>query len=118
MPFDSLLDLVENPVETDIAVPSGQKYRSKTYAFWDMDPHDSDLFARVEVTGRGLRRHQSYFGVEVRGPEDDFAPGPAAYSEVSSTWTEKLGLAVVLLIVAVFTVPWVVGIGFLLSRVF
>jgi len=36
----------------------------KTYAFWDMEPEESELYVRVKVTGKGLRFFQRYYGLD------------------------------------------------------
>jgi hypothetical protein len=112
MPADALIRLVEHPVETEITGPSGRSYRSKTYAFWDTEPYVSDLFVRVKVTGRGLRSCQRYYGVETRGPENEFDPGVSKQADVSPTWTEIAAWVIFALVIV--TIP--IGIGYLVSR--
>jgi hypothetical protein len=117
MPFDALVGFIDDPVETETTGPSGRPYRVKTYAFWDMEPEESDLYVRVKVTGRGLRLFQRYLGVDVRGPEDDFKGSSIEESvDVSATWTESLAFAILGLVVIALITSWVVGVAYLISR--
>lgn len=115
MPLDVLVDLIEHPVEVDVEGPSGRSYRSKTYAFWDMESYESELFVRVEIRGRGLRSYQRYVGVETRQPDDSNADPPEDV-HVHSAWGENLAWATCGLLVLALLVPWLLGIRYLLSR--
>jgi hypothetical protein len=105
MPFEEVLRLVEHPVVKEVSGPLGRRHRSKTYAFWDAEPHESDLYIRTKITGRGLRSFQRYYGGDTRGPENDFASSAEADSElaVSATWTEIA--AWILFAVAIAALP-------------
>ena len=43
MEFDTVLEMVEQTVETEVAGPSGGTYRVSTNVFWDMEPFESAL---------------------------------------------------------------------------
>lgn len=115
MPLDDLVDLIDRPVETDIKDSSGRRYRSKTYAFWDMEPEESELYARVEVKGRGLRSYQRYMGVETRLPDDPDGEDEKV-TEVFPAWHETLAWTGCGLLVLAFIAPWVLGIRYLIAR--
>jgi hypothetical protein len=117
MPFDELLQLIDHPVDSEAIGPSGKRYRSKTFAFWDMEPHESDLYARVQVRGQGLRRYQRYYGVETRSPENEFRPYEEDRDGVSSSWTENFAWAAFGLLLLALAVPWFVGVGYLISKI-
>lgn len=117
MPFDQLLQLIEEPVETVLAGESGRRYRAKTYAFWDMDPHESELYTRVQVSGRGLYRYQRYYGVHIRMPDGESAEEPIDAGGVSSAWTENLAWTGLAIVVIALIAPWFVGVAYLLSTV-
>lgn len=115
MPLDALAELVERPVETTVKDSSGRKYRAKTYAFWDMEPGESEICARVEVRGRGLRSYQRYTGIETRLPGERDADTEDA-AEVFSAWRETAAWTGCGLFVLAFLVPWVLGIRYLITR--
>jgi hypothetical protein len=113
MPFDVLVRFIDDPVQAEVAGPSGAPYRMKTYAFWDMEPEESELFVRVKVTGRRLRLFQRYYGLETRGPDRDFASAPGESVYVSSTWTEVVAWILFSLFVVALIIPWFVGVIYL-----
>lgn len=115
MPFDALVELIDRPVETNIKDSSGRRYRSKTYAFWDMEPDESELYARVETRGRGLRRYQRYVGVETRLPGDAGLDDEEGV-EVFPAWHETLAWTGCGLFVLALIVPWILGLRYLISR--
>lgn len=114
MPFDDLLRFVDKPLDLQVKGASGSTYRSKTYSFWDMEPNDSDLLTRVEVTGQGLRRYQRYFGIEAREPGAGSETGDP---DVSSTWTETFGCLTLAFFALILLLPWFVGVVYLISRI-
>jgi hypothetical protein len=115
MPFTDLVGLIEHPVEADVMGLSGRKYRVRTYSFWDMDPYESELFTRVQVTGRGLRRYQRYFGIDTRLPNE--ASQLDTDLTVSSSWTETGAWLALAFVVLLLVAPWFVGVAYLISRV-
>jgi hypothetical protein len=117
MPFDGLVELIDHPVERDIEDSSGRKYRSKAYAFWDMEPEESDLYARVHVRGRGLRRYQRYTGTETRYPGDPDADDREV-GEVFPSWHETFAWVGCGILALILIVPWFLGIAYLISRIF
>lgn len=101
-PIDELIMFEDQPVDVEVAGPSGGRYRIRVHGFWDGDPYDSDFLLRVDVTGRGRLWLQRWHGIEMRGPEDEFLPHPEGELVVDSTWTEIgafLLLALFLLVV-------------------
>lgn len=98
--LEGLLRFEESPVDEEVAAPSGKSYRVHTEAFWDWEEYDSLLYVKVRVSGRGLRRWDSYGGTHLRDPDDEFVQNPHDEFEVSSTWVENCAcftFAVVLL---------------------
>jgi hypothetical protein len=65
----------------EVTTPSGQRFRVKSIAFWDMEAWASAMYVIVKVyPSRGLRRFLGYSAVETRGGWDDdepIPPGPA-----------------------------------------
>lgn len=114
-PLPDVVRLVEAPVARKLTGPSGRAYRGKGYAFWDMEPYESDLYVRTKVTGRGLRFFERYYGVDVRSPERDFASF-GAEPDVSATWTENLTWALFGLI-GLAAIGVLVGLGLLLLEI-
>lgn len=115
MPLDELVELIEHPDEREMAGRSGGAFRVRAYAFWDMEPYESDLITRVDVRGRGLQSLQRYHGVDVRGPDADFAAFEDGY-DVSSTWAENAAFAILLLVVGALLAPVFLGARYLASR--
>jgi hypothetical protein len=97
--LEELLRYEGQPVKERITGPSGRSYRSHTYVFWDMEPHESELIARVDLRGTGLRWWQRYNGVHTRLPGDDSDPHPTEPPEASSTWTENFACLTLALVV-------------------
>lgn len=114
MPLGALVELIEHPDVVDFNGPSGRRYRSKTYAFWDMEPEESELFVRTELRGRGLRSYQRYVGVETREPND--SNGGTGEGDVSSAWVENAAWTSCGLLVLAVLIPWILGIRYLISR--
>jgi hypothetical protein len=94
-PVESLAELTAAPVEAEITTDDGAKYRMKTYAFWDDEPWQSDLYVRVKTTGKGLRFFERYSGVETRDPDKNVQPweGDGVEPDVRPTWVEVLAWA-------------------------
>lgn len=98
--LEELLRFEESPVDAEVIAPSGRAYRVHTEAFWDMEPYDSFLYVQVGVSGRGLRRWDSFGGTHLRDPDGEFVQDPDEELEVSSTWVQScvcLTFAVVVL---------------------
>ncbi len=63
------LDSYGEQVE-QVTLPSGEVFRVKSHAFWDMDDWESDLHISVTVyAARGLRRFFPYRARGFRGGE-------------------------------------------------
>ncbi|HEV2728299.1 MAG TPA: hypothetical protein VGV34_08395 [Solirubrobacterales bacterium] len=99
LPLQDLLRYEEHPVREQVTGSSGRSYRIHTYAFWDMDPGQSDLFVRVDLRGTGLRRWQRYHGIQLRWPEENAGAESPDPPKVSSTWTENCACLTLALIV-------------------
>ena len=98
LPLQEVLRFQEQSVEERITGPSGRSYRVHTHAFWDMDPYESDLIVRVDLSGRGLYWWQRYHGIDMRWADDD-DDAPPEPPEVVSAWTQNCACLTVLLIV-------------------
>jgi hypothetical protein len=68
LPWDELGRYDEKIEEVEL--PSGEKVRVKTFAFWDMDEWESDMRVSVKVyASRGWRRYWPWKASRVRGGE-------------------------------------------------
>lgn len=88
MSLEALLRFEESPVEEEVTGPSGKTFRVHTEAFWDWEEYDSLLYVKVRVSGRGLRRWDSFGGTHLRDPDDEFVQADDEF-EVSSTFAEN-----------------------------
>lgn len=98
--LEELLRFEESPVEEEVIGPSGKTFRIHIEAFWDWEEYDSLLYVKVRVSGRGLRRWDSYGGTHLRDPDGEFVQDPDDEFKVSPTWVENCAcftFAVVLL---------------------
>jgi hypothetical protein len=76
LPWDEL-DRYGEQVE-DVELPSGEKARIKTRAFWDMKEWESDMYVSVKVyASRGWRRYRPWKAMRVRPGETLPARRPA-----------------------------------------
>jgi hypothetical protein len=117
MPFDELRRFVDEPLTADLIGPSGSVYRCRTYAFWDMDPEDSELMVEVTVKGRGLAFLRRYRGVEVRTPDEGAEDRPDNDPDVTSTYVVALTQAGCLAGALGVLVGLVGGFAYAVSRV-
>jgi hypothetical protein len=115
MPLDALVELIEHPAEAEVSGRSGGAFRVRTYAFWDMEPYESDLIVRADVRGRGLRALDRYHGIDLRGPDTDFTPSEE-YVDISSTWSENLAWAIFVVVLGALLAPILFGVRYVASR--
>lgn len=91
MSLDELIRFVDDPVTTDLTGSSGRTYRCRMFAFWDMEPWQSELMVEVTVKGRGRAFLQRYAGIDVRMPDEGAEDRPAEHDpHVTSTFVLAL----------------------------
>jgi hypothetical protein len=116
MALPDLGRFVDAPVEELIEGPSGRSYRLQIDSFSKPEEKDSHVHVRIRLRGLGWRRYQRYTGAVLRGaPEETEDEEPGEEPGITSRWGDLRDRSLLVAILALAVMPWLIGVGFLIS---